>query len=300
VVRFAENLPDDHYRIDVFAFDDPSQGIVALRNIQGEALLPSSVGARAETINFELNLGALVEAVVPQPVVRLDDGSLQQRRDEILVYFNEDEMFVENDPATGLPTERSVEHPRFYQLLLTQESVRTTDDTLYFPERVIYDAATHTARLIFETDINNLPAKDGLPGVPLGGGTFRLRIGTASDSRGDLILEPTRLVPGVPVGDTLGTALDLNAGNNFVTNGTQTSSIIIEGAISPVPFHIQFPGGANDPGRVTLPEVAGSGLLQSINAQFGPDSTFGVTEIAYNFQSVYANTGGTAQLNQIT
>ncbi len=300
VVRFAENLPDDHYRIDVFAFDDPSQGIVALRNVNGEALQPSTVGARAETINFELNLGALVEAVVPQPVVRLADGSLDQRRDEILVYFNEDELFVENDPATGLPTERSVEHPRFYQLLLTQESVRTTDDTLYFPERVIYDAQTHTARLIFETDINNLPAKNGLPGVPLGGGTFRLRIGTAVDSRGDLILEPTRLVPTTPVGDTLGTALDLNAGNSFVTNGTQTSSIIIEGAISPVPFHIQFPGGANDPGRITLPEVAGSGLLQSINARFGPDSTFGVTEIAYNFQSVYANTGGTAQLNQIT
>lgn len=300
VVRFAENLPDDHYRIDVFAFDDPTQGIVALRNIQGEALQPSSAGARAETINFELNLGALVEAVVPQPVVRLEDGSLQQRRNEILVYFNEDELFVENDPATGLPTERSVEHPRFYQLLLTQETVRTTDDTLYFPERVIYDAASHTARLIFETDINNLPAKDGLPGVPLGGGTFRLRIGPAVDSRDDLILEPTRLVPGAPVGDTLGTALDLNAGNNFVTDGTQTSSIIIEGEISPVPFNIQYPGGANDPGRVSLPEVVGGGLLQSINAQFGPDSTYGVTEIAYNFQSVYATSGGNAQLNQIT
>src|SRR5690606_9924331 len=49
-----------------------------------------------------------------------------------------------------------------------------------------------------------------------------------------------------------------------------------------------------------LPEVAGGGLLQSINERFGPDSTFGVTEIAYNFQNVYATSGGNAQLNQIT
>jgi hypothetical protein len=103
VVRFAENLPDDHYRIDVFAFDDPVSGVTALRNIGGELFVPSTAGARTETINFRLSLGALVEAVVPQPVVRLANGSLEQRRDEVIVYFNEDPLFVENDPATGLP-----------------------------------------------------------------------------------------------------------------------------------------------------------------------------------------------------
>jgi hypothetical protein len=52
VVRFAENLPDDHYRIDVFAFDDPGQGIVALRNLAGEALVPRVAGTRGEQIDF--------------------------------------------------------------------------------------------------------------------------------------------------------------------------------------------------------------------------------------------------------
>jgi len=169
VVRFAENLPDDHYRIDVFAFDDPSQGIVALRNRLGEALVPKVAGARSETIHFQLNLGALVEAIVPQPVVRLEDGSLGQRRNEIIVYFNDDPLFVENDPATGLPTTRSAENPRFYQLLLTQETVSTMDDTLYHPERVIYDSATNTARLIFSNDINELPGREGKAGVGIGG-----------------------------------------------------------------------------------------------------------------------------------
>lgn len=147
VVRFADSLPDDTYRIDVFGFDAPGQNIVGLRNTQGELLVARDGVGDAEHIAFELRLGARVEAVVPQPVVRMSDRTLEQRRDEILVYFNNDELFVEDDPATGLPTERSAENPRFYQLLLTEETVRTTDDTIYHPNRVIYDANTNTARI---------------------------------------------------------------------------------------------------------------------------------------------------------
>ncbi len=203
VVRFAETLPDDRYRINVFGFDDAGRGIVGLRNRNGEFLVPRNGVAGAERIDFELRLGAQIEAFVPQPVVRLADGTLQQRRDEILIYFNDDELFVENDPQTGLPTERSAENPRFYQLLLTQETVRTTDDTLYTPERVIYDAPTNTARLIFETDLNRLP------GVPAGGGTFRLRVGTAVDNATDLIIEPTKLAIVPRASSNLGAAADL-------------------------------------------------------------------------------------------
>ena len=202
VVRFAETLPDDRYRIDVYGFDDAGRGIIGLRNQDGEFLIPRSGVSGAERIDFELRLGAQIEAFVPQPVVRVD-GVLQQRRDEILIYFNDDELFVENDPATGLPTDRSAENPRFYQLLLTEETVRTTDDTLYFPERVIYDAPTNTARLIFQDDLNRLP------GVPAGGGTFRLRVGTAVDNATDLIIEPTKLAIVPRVSSNLGAAADL-------------------------------------------------------------------------------------------
>lgn len=399
VVRFAENLPDDKYRIDLFSFDDPDRGIVALRNAAGEALQPSLAGARTESVEFELNLGALVEAVVPQPVVRLENGSLQQRRNEVLVYFNEDPLFVENDPATGLPTERSAENPRFYQLLLTQDTVRTTDDVLYFPDRVIYDSATHTARLIFASDINNLP------GVPLGGGTFRLRVGTAVDSRSELIVTPTNfaiapsvtsdlriasdvavtfrskvvgesasgrqirfintgtaglrvnLVSGnvvfnlggttptlaqlqaaivatpsvdavvemlfsqggvagagaaltIPtnivnapplvmtaVGDTLTTALDVGV---FGRQGEPITSVKLREQIRSQPFLFQLPGATSDPGRLAVPEASGGGLLQTINANFGPDTTTGITEIPYNFQTVYETAGSTSFINQIT
>ena len=186
VVRFAESLPDDNYRVEVFGFDDDGLGVIGLRNRDGDLFVPSDPTKRSEIVDFELRLGALVEAVVPQPVVRLNDGSLIQNRNEIVVYFNEDELFVEDD-ASGNPTFRSAENSRFYQLLFTQETVRTTDDLLFNPDEVVYDAATHTARLIFSDDINDLP------GVPLGGGSWRLRVGTAVDDRVDLILQPTEV-----------------------------------------------------------------------------------------------------------
>ena len=169
-----EALPDDNYRIEVFGFDDPARGIVGLRNTDGDLFVPSDPSLPSEVVNFELRLGAFVESIVPQPVVRQEDGSLAQNRDEIVVFFSEDELFIENDEA-GNPTERSAENPRFYQLLLTQETVRTTDDVFFNPDSVVYDAATHTARLFFSDDINELTGRDG-------GGTWRLRIGTAVEA----------------------------------------------------------------------------------------------------------------------
>ncbi|MCO8121426.1 tandem-95 repeat protein [Stieleria sp. TO1_6] len=186
VVRFAEALPDDQYRIEVFGFDDTGLGITGLRNTNNELFIPSDPNERSEIIDFKLSLGALVESVVPQPVIRNADGSLTQNRNEVVVYFNEDPLFVENDDA-GNPTTRSAENPRFYQLLLTNETVRTTDDLLFNPDQVVYDDATNTARLIFSDDINDLP------GVPMEGGTWRLRVGTAVDDRVDLILPPQQL-----------------------------------------------------------------------------------------------------------
>ena len=196
VVRFSEALVDDLYKVEVSAFDDPSEGVIGLRNMRGELLQTSDPQQQTDVTRFDLRLGALIEAVVPQPMVRSADGRLSQNRNEIVVYFNDDPLFVEDDEL-GQPTIRSAEHPRFYQLLLTQETVSTTDDALYHPDEVVYDEATNTARLIFSTDLNELPGVDGKAGVDLAGGTFRLRIGTAVDERVDLIvpLETRDVVP---------------------------------------------------------------------------------------------------------
>lgn len=201
VVRFAETLPDDDYRINIFGFDDPNTGIVGLRNLDGELIDPSNPGQRNEVIDFRLDLGALIESVVPQPVVRNADGTLTQNRNEVVVYFNEDPLFTEND-SVGNPTPRSAENPRFYQLILTNDTVNTQDDEVYEPVSVVYDADTFTARLFFETDINELP------GVSVGGGTFRLRIGSAVETGADLKLQPNELLP------TPSVAIDLDGPDN--------------------------------------------------------------------------------------
>lgn len=200
-VRFAETLKDDLYRIEIFGFDDPTQGVVGLRNLSdqpgvpGQLYRPSLAGTRKDTIQFRLDLGPQVTAVVPQPVYRVGTA-LQQQRDTIVVYFDNDKLLVEND-SQGNPTSRSVENPQFYQLLYTNDTVRNTDDQRFLPQSVRYNALTNTATLRFASDLNELTGAGG------GGGSFRLRIGT----RETLPMAPSRL-------DAAATILtDLNTDN---------------------------------------------------------------------------------------
>ncbi len=173
--RFADTLTDDHYRIEIFGFDDPGRGIRGLRNLgpnatQGQLFRPSDSNTRQETIDFRLDLGAQVTAVVPQPIQRVN-GQLQQLRDTVVVYFDSDKLLVEND-SLGRPTERSVENPAFYQLIFTDDTVRNTDDIYFTPSTVRYNASANTATLRFASDINDLIGSNQGPA------TFRLRIGT--------------------------------------------------------------------------------------------------------------------------
>ncbi|WP_145348533.1 tandem-95 repeat protein [Rosistilla ulvae] len=237
IARFSNALPDDDYRIEVFGFDDPALGIVGLRSISATdpdtLLIPRQEGARKEVVDFRLDLGAQVQAVVPQPVVRLADGSLNQRRNEIVVYFNDDDLFVEN-LANGQPTDRSAENPRFYTLIFTQDSVSNRDDIEIAPQRVVYNPAADTATLVFASDLSDLVGGDG------GIGTFRLRVGTAEA----IPLAPQRVELGGAVGAT-----DLNSGGEatlrfqsvvgapanmqvqFVRSGAGAVSVAVAGSV---------------------------------------------------------------------
>jgi subtilisin family serine protease len=174
-LRFAEALKDDLYRIEVFGFDSPGQGIVGLRNVGengalGQLFRPTQPGTQKDTIDFRLDLGPQVAAVVPQPVVRVGTQLLQQR-DKVVVYFDSDKMLVEND-SQGNPSSRSVENPDFYQLIMTRDTVRNTDDVYLRPQSVVYNALANTATLTFAGDLYDLA------GVGTGQSSYRLRIGT--------------------------------------------------------------------------------------------------------------------------
>ncbi|MCL4200996.1 MAG: choice-of-anchor L domain-containing protein [Pirellulaceae bacterium] len=208
IVRFAEALPDDLYRIQLFGADDPARGIVALRNTDGLALGDTTAdnvdNGSNTTIDFELKLGPQVIAVVPQPITRVPiaPGStqteLQQARNQIQVYFNNDDLFVEND-ALGNPTARSAENPAFYQLIYTRDSVTNTDDVVILPTSVRYDAVADMATLTFAQDLDRLVVPG--TGEVIGQASYRLRIGTNEP----LPPPPTMVTPVARVTETFNT-----------------------------------------------------------------------------------------------
>lgn len=212
VVRLAESLPDDLYRIELYGIDDALRGITALRNTRGEAfgdLTDDRVDNGTNmVVGFSLSLAPQVLAVVPQPVTRVTDPAnpanqiLQQARNQIVVYYNDDDLFIEND-AAGKPTQRSAENPNFYRLIFTRDTVENTDDLTFFPTRVEYDPTADTAVLTFAGDLNSLPIPAGSPnaGSSIGPGTWRLRVGTDEA----LPLPPLTLRPTIEATTDFGT-----------------------------------------------------------------------------------------------
>ena len=64
IVRYGTTLVDDKYQIRI-----QTSGATAIVGNPGDALIPDA-GKPYRSFNFELDLGALVESVVPQPVIR--------------------------------------------------------------------------------------------------------------------------------------------------------------------------------------------------------------------------------------
>ena len=113
---------------------------------------------------FELDLGAQILGVVPQPISRSSTGLLVQATTQIEVYFNDDDLV----PALAT-------NPNFYQLIFTNDTAQTTDDVVFKPIAVQYYADTDRAVLTFSRPLHQLGS---------GSGAFRLRIGTDESSAG--------------------------------------------------------------------------------------------------------------------
>ena len=91
VARFAEPLADGRYRIEVFGEGVPASDGSPLLALDGTPFAPFDPNTNRDTFDFELELGAKVLAVVPQPVDLNDDGSIDPRRDQIEVYFDDND-----------------------------------------------------------------------------------------------------------------------------------------------------------------------------------------------------------------
>ncbi|MBM4001407.1 MAG: tandem-95 repeat protein [Planctomycetes bacterium] len=172
LLRFAETLPDDMYRLEIFSTDNVPQGIRALRNASGDVFQPTDPATDRETLYFDLDLGAQIRAVVPQPVARDANNRLVQQDKVILIYFNNDDLWDAPVSYISGGTNPTVVDPRFYQLIATGDTATNVDDATYYPTMIDYDPATDVAKLTFATELYNLT------GNPAKATTFRLRVGT--------------------------------------------------------------------------------------------------------------------------
>lgn len=277
VFRFFDALTDDDYRI----FVTPQ-----LKNENGDAFDANRAvaGNQSFQMQFRLDLGPKVVAVVPQPVVRQANGTIAQSRsgvttrNQIEVYFNNDAL----DPIKAT-------NPAFYQLTFTKDTARNTDDVVFNPTGVNYNPARNLVTLTFAnggaTDLANLDIDPGTAGVQPAIGTFRLRVGTSET------------VPVAPVSTTVPVAND--PGSSFTTARDLTATPLDAGgqifssAIDPQFFPLDLPGGPDMPGE------------RDINSQdhllASADTTLGVRTEFYNFRDDYGfDTFGNALTNAIT
>ncbi|WP_218934549.1 GEVED domain-containing protein [Rosistilla ulvae] len=252
VFRFAEDLPQDEYRIEI---DGSSAN--ALQNEQGDKFN----NGVDETIQFTLDLAPTIEAVVPQPIV---NG--QQLRDQIWVYFDR------NDPLDAA----SARNAALYQLISTAGTETGADDQSRTPLSVSYNPGTGVAVLQFSDDLYSL-----FPGTDVK--QLRLRVGE-TDVRGT---SPTVLPAVVEPGDSFAQARDIR--NDWIVSTDTISSVVIEGAIAKTEFIngvpvsnneylIDFPGGDSAPGvQEFRPEDA------SIYSAPQADPLDGISTYYYNF-----------------
>ena len=292
IARFKETLPNDLYRIEIFGYDDPDRGVIGLRNIDGILLEPRVPGTDRDTIDFRLELGAQIVSVVPQPLQKTGNTWTQQTS-VIEVFFNEDDLWPVAVTSTGSPSDPSVVNRQFYQLHLTNNTVRNTDDTVFNPISVSYDPATNKATLTFDSSAT--------PANPFNyalynGAAYRLRIGTSE------------AIPTVPVivnalasdpGDTF------NGARNLGTISSFQSLLINSEIVNPTDYNLDFPGAPDTPGVRELNATPGDSDFTNIAylRADAPDTESSIRVQRYNFlknQPYGTSSQGTLLFSSIT
>lgn len=249
VMRFADPLPDDKYRIIIVGAGTGP----ALRDNAGNRFNDG----RDFQLDFTLDLGAQVIAVVPQPLGRNSSGVLTQQPKNIDVYFNDDRL-----------NQAAAQNPNFYQLIVTKNTATPVDDvgSIFKPQSVVYTytAATNgkpaisKATLTFASDLTVLNPNNY---------AMRLRIGT------DEAIDGSTYAP-IAASEPLSTfAGALNVG------ALTGSKVYQDGIWANKPYDIQWPGGNDDPGHRDTPVARERHL-----ADGAVDSDLGVAVQFYNFR----------------
>ncbi len=249
VMRFAETLPDNIYEVHI-----SGNGTNGLKNTEGESFDqdPDVDGNQDFERVFRLDLGAQVIAVVPQPITRGVINNLDQARNQIDVYFN-------NDPLDQASAERT----DFYQLRFVRDTATNLDDDIIYPIDVEYDVLANKATLTFSSNIETF-----------GTGSYRLQVGSADGIPGG----PDNLPILSDPSSTFAAAFDLGV---LSPTGRIVSSEIADRQIDPL-GRLDYPGGNDEPGHRDI-----DGADHLYFGEFAGDVTPGVTTLFYNFEDIY-------------
>lgn len=292
IARFKETLPNDLYRIEIFGYDDPDRGVIGLRNIDGILLEPRVPGTDRDTIDFRLELGAQIVSVVPQPVQK-SGNTWTQQTNVIEVYFNEDDLWPVAVSSTGSPSDPSIVNTQFYQLHLTGNTVRNTDDTVFNPLSVTYDPALNKAVLTFDSSAT---ATNPFNYTLYNGAAYRLRIGTSET------------IPTVPFtidavatdpADTFTNATGLGTFSGF------QSLLVNSEIVNQTNYNLDFPGAPDTPGVREVNATPGDTDYTSIDhlRADAPDTDSTIKTQYYNFlktQPYGTSSQGTLLFSSIT
>ena len=268
----------------------PAVGAGSVVTLQGNAFNP---GVRIVTSQ----LGALAIA----------DAGLTRRGSVIDVYFNSDVLST----TGGAGGTNSATNPNFYQLVYTQDTVQNTDDVVFTPATVTYDAGTNSAKLVFASDIDAL--------VGAGAGSYRLRIGTdervngvSRNGVGTAITFPVAVTPVTDAASSFATAADLSTAAyssfTFGLDATGRAKTIIvssevKNSTSGDPaYTLTYPGsGTLDGTASNVAEPGDRDIPVEFHNNNGPDANNDIgPTLFYNFQSNIGVYQSTQLLNQIT
>jgi hypothetical protein len=264
IVRFGEALPDDLYLIDILG-----SGQFALRDIEGFAFN----GGVSKSVRFDLDLGPTVQAVVPQPVVTTG-GVRNQLRNVIHVYFNGDKL-------------NAVEavKPLYYQLVYTGDTLSGSDDFVFRPLSVNYDASLNRVALTFDRNIDQL-VNPSIPGdVVLPLAALRLRIGNDESAVNNSV---ALINPATDPGDRFNSALDLGGG--WLAGSGPKAAIVNSEIKNTTPYVLDYPGANDEPSNR-------NNRYQQHITRVDND---GIEVVYYNFASTLGTANQSVQLNAIT